>query len=246
MLDLFGFHNIQLVVLDKDGTLTDVHPYWAEVIRRRAAAVAEHYHLPDGAAAQLCHAMGLNVVTGKLLPEGPIALVSRNRVIEILAEFLLYKYNAAAAQDDLAQLFDEVHAAFAPNMTDYIRLLPGVSEFLDRIYGHVTIVLITSDSRIGTEAALTHTGIAHYFDRIITRDDCPVPKVTGIPLKQLLADTKVSPSHTLVVGDAKMDFDMASAAGVPNVVLVGTGQCNAAKLRQCVVRRAECVVVEHL
>ena len=246
MLDLFGFHNIQLVVLDKDGTLIDADFFWSEVIRRRAAALVRHFDIPQNETAQLCHAMGLNVATGKLLPEGPIAIVSRNRVIEILSEFLLHKYKIHADCDNLAQLFDDVHAAFAPNMTDYIRLLPGVRAFLDSIYGNVTIVLITSDGRLSTETALTHTGIRQYFDHNITRDDCPQPKVTGIPLREFLDRMKIPPSHTLVVGDAEMDYRMAVAAGVEQVLLVETGQTTAAELRQCVGRSAECVVVDNL
>ena len=240
-MTIHGFDNIQLVVLDKDGTLTDAHLFWAEVIRRRAAALVRYFDLPQSEAAQLCQIMGLNVATGKLLPEGPIAIVSRDRVIEIVTEFLLYKYRVVADKQIIAQLFDDVHAEFAPTMTDYIRLLPGVREFLESIRGRVKIALITSDGRASTMLALTHCGIADYFDIIITRDDCPQPKVTGIPLKQLLNDTKVSPSQTLVVGDAKMDFDMAAAAGVENVLLVETGQTSNEQLamssEQCVVRK---------
>ena len=170
-MTIHGFDNIQLVVLDKDGTLTDAHVFWAEVIRRRAAALVRHFDLPKNEAAQLCHVMGLNVETGKLLPEGPIAIVSRDRVIEIVIEFLLYKYRVVADKQIIAQLFDEVHAAFAPTMTDYIRLLPGVREFLDVIRGRVKIALITSDGRASTLLALTHCDIIDYFDIIITRDD---------------------------------------------------------------------------
>ena len=245
-MTIHGFDNIQLVVLDKDGTLTDAHVFWAEVIRRRAAALVRYFDLPQSEAAQLCQIMGLNVATGKLLPEGPIAIVSRDRVIEIVIEFLLYKYRVVADKQIIAQLFDEVHAEFAPTMTDYIRLLPGVREFLESIRGRVKIALITSDGRASTMLALTHCGIADYFDIIITRDDCPHPKVTGTPLKQLLNDTKVSPSQTLVVGDAKMDFDMAAAAGVENVLLVETGQTAAAELRQCTIYDAQCTIVERL
>ncbi len=245
-MTIHSFDNIQLVVLDKDGTLTDAHVFWAEVIRRRAAALVRYFDLSQSEAAQLCQIMGLNVATGKLLPEGPIAIVSRDRVIEIVIEFLLYKYRVVADKQIIAQLFDEVHAEFALTMTDYIRLLPGVREFLESIRGRVKIALITSDGRASTMLALTHCEIADYFDIIITRDDCPHPKVTGIPLKLLLNDTKVSPSRTLVVGDAKMDFDMAAAAGVENVLLVETGQTAAAELRKCGEKNVECIIVASL
>ena len=95
-MELFGFRDIELIVFDKDGTLTDAHVFWAEVIRRRAAALVRHFDLTQNETAQLCQIMGLNVATGKLLPKGPIAIVSRDSVIEIVIEFLLYKYHISA------------------------------------------------------------------------------------------------------------------------------------------------------
>ncbi len=233
-MDLCGFTNIEMVVFDKDGTLIDLHTFWSEVIRRRAEALVRYFDLPqkEHSTDVLSDIMGLDCKIGRLKEKGPVGIYGRDAVIEAVVVGLDGVFGLHSNSDVVAGIFDRVHEEFAPVMTAFINLLPNVKSFLNMIYRKAKIVLLTSDGRSSAVTALTHTGIIDFFDIVIAREDCSKPKRTGQPLAALLDSEKIRPENVLVVGDAMMDYEMAHNAGVPNVLLVATGQTSAAEFNR--------------
>ena len=84
MIDIVGkdfcIPKIDTVLFDKDGTLMDSNVYWGEIIKRRAKKIIDTYEV-SLSEKELCLKMGYDTKEEKLLEEGPIAIVSRNRVI---------------------------------------------------------------------------------------------------------------------------------------------------------------------
>ena len=39
----FQFNDVELILFDKDGTLTDSHSFWLEIINRRAAKICNYF-----------------------------------------------------------------------------------------------------------------------------------------------------------------------------------------------------------
>ena len=78
----FRLNDIEGIIFDKDGTLTDSSFYWSEIIKRRSHKIVNDLKLLKEDYFQLYKVMGLNLKTNKLLPEGPIAIKSRSEVID--------------------------------------------------------------------------------------------------------------------------------------------------------------------
>lgn len=228
--DSWTIPGVRGVIFDKDGTLIDSHVYWGEIIRRRAAALAAKMGAGPGVRADLAAAMGYDSASGKLRPEGPIALKSRAEVIKAVTA------RAAAAgfplsAEETASVFSEVHAGLAGNMAGLIRPLPGVRELLAALdAAGVPRALVTSDSAESSAEILGIMGLAGSFSAVLGRESSPEPKETGLPAKEAARLIGLLPSQVICIGDAPADVQMAEKAGLLGAVAVATGQVPQAEL----------------
>ena len=218
------FREISTVIFDKDGTLIDSHIYWGRIIKRRAEAIVDYYKLNNSYKEIFIELLGFSLTKMRLKEEGPIALVSREEVIDIVKSYLETNFNIITNKDEINSIFAQQHLLFQNEITDYITLLPYVDTFLEKIKSIKNIWLITSDTDQNTDLCLKSTKIADYFNFVITKDTIDQPKKSGIPLKYALKNHNVSPKNCVVIGDAKMDYLMSKNAEVDNVILLSTGQ----------------------
>lgn len=223
---------IEAVFFDKDGTLIDSHLYWGRIIERRSRALISEFKLRDSLHQELCYCMGFSLKTGRLIPEGPIALVSRREVIEILVNFLA-KQNTSAAFEQIDKLFIQVHSDFMCEIHEYVKILPGVEIFLKKLKDKkIKTAVITTDSIRNTEEIMAFLGIAKYFDLLLGKEAAPLPKTSGAPALIALEKLKISNSNSIVIGDAPMDIAMARNAGLKAGVAVALGQLSFEDLKK--------------
>ena len=99
-------------------------------------------------------------------------------------------------------------------------LIDGTTELLSTLREHGTrCALVTNNSRASAAAVLSRYDLG--FEVVLTREDGPAkpdPHLFVLALERL----GVAPEDALVIGDAHLDAIAAHAAGVPQVVLVGT------------------------
>ena len=81
--------NIDTIIFDKDGTITNSNVYWSEIIYLRSTEIIKEFKLDKNYLSFICESMGLDL-NKKLLPNGPIALETRGKVIEILSKKLVF------------------------------------------------------------------------------------------------------------------------------------------------------------
>lgn len=223
---------IGCVLFDKDGTLVDSHVYWGRIIERRARAIGRHYDLPEESFERLCRAMGLDRAAGRLMPQGPIALVSREEVIlEVRRE--LGAMGVEAAEEVLGRLFAHEHEAFLPELRGYLRMLPGVRELLEGLKRvGVKTAVVTTDTVPNTRETLSHLGIAHLFDAVVGKESTKEPKTSGIPARRALELLGVPAAEAVCIGDAPMDLIMADRGGLRAGIWTATGQITGASLAE--------------
>lgn len=223
---------IEAIFFDKDGTLIDSHLYWGRIIEKRSEALIAEFKLKDIMHSELCYSMGFSLGTRRLLPGGPIALVSREKVIEILVNFLVKQnINATAAQID--KLFIQVHSDFMHEIHKYIKILPGVEVFLKKIKNNkIKTAVITTDSIKNTKEIMVYLGIEKYFDLLLGKEATLLPKVSGKPALIALEKLKLNNSTSIVIGDSPMDITMAKNAGLKAAVAVALGQVSFAELKK--------------
>lgn len=222
--------NIEAVIFDKDGTIADLHLYWGEIVRRRAAAVTAHYGLANGCYAEVCRAMGLALEEGRLLAEGPVGLTSREEVAQAVCS-CLDRLCVKSSLETIAQLFAQVHEAFLPDIDRYLRAIPDTAEFCAALRrAGAKMAVVTSDSTVNTRHTLSRLGFESYFDVLVGRDTLPEPKISGAPARKALAALGVDSKRAICIGDAPMDCVMAKQSGCLAAVGVATGQTPASEL----------------
>ncbi|MEI7474775.1 MAG: HAD family hydrolase [bacterium] len=220
----WSIDSINAVLFDKDGTLIDSHKYWGRIIERRALALISKFHLDKALFSDICLTMGLCTDKWKLIKEGPIALVNREQVIKILADYLL-KLNIQVSHNDIDEIFVREHNEFLNEIFDYIELLPDVIPLLKAIKAKsVKIAVVTSDSVKNTEETLKYLKIDNYFDLIIGKESTVEPKHTGIPALKAMELLKANNNETICIGDAPMDLIMAKNADLKAGIGITTGQ----------------------
>jgi phosphoglycolate phosphatase len=236
MFSVYGpaweIRGLEAVIFDKDGTIVDLHPYWGEIIRRRANAVVAHYKLPPEWFAHLCASMGLSLETNRLLPQGPVGLASRDEVVEAVRS-CLSRSGIPVSTETITSLFVQVHEAFLPDLERYLELIPGTADFFASLQrAGAQMAIVTSDTVVNTRQILKHLGIGAYFEVIIGRDTTPEPKTSGVPALKAIKALGCRSEATVCVGDAPMDLLMANASGCQAGIGVATGQVPADELRR--------------
>ena len=228
----FSIENIDHVLFDKDGTITDCHLYWGQIIKLRAEALCTVFDLPFELNTAIQLMMGFDSHLNKLLPQGPIAIKSRKEVIETLVS-RLYCHNSLITYDSVDTLFKEIHPQFLESADKYIVELPGSMKLIKDLsqYG-VSISMVTSDSTEAAIRALQYLNVADYFQYIIGGNQDFGPKDNGHAATYICNKLHASPARSIVIGDTSTDSQMALNAGISKTILVATGQIPEQTLRE--------------
>ncbi len=177
-----------LVVFDWDGTLSDST---AIIVRCIQAAVSDvGGDRPSDAAASYVIGLGLMQALAHAAPDVPV-----ERYPELGAR---YRHHYSAHQHDIS-LFAGV--------------LPLLAELKMRGY---QMAVATGKSRRGLNDALQAAELRGVFDGSRTADETagkPDPRM----LRELMAEFKVQPERTLMIGDTTHDLQMALNAGCASV-----------------------------
>ena len=221
----FQITNVNHIIFDKDGTLTDAHVYWAEIIRRRSRAICTAFDLPVTLySSKLELSMGLGP-DGFLTSEGPIAIKSRSEVISIVSSMLRYD-NIPATEDRINSIFSIVHHEFSLISHQFIQPIYSALSFIDHaISAGIALSLATSDSTQNTTNSLQVLGLLDTFSpAIVCCDSGFGDKRYGEPASVLCKMRGYSPSETICIGDSPMDFHMSESACLHSCLLTSTGQ----------------------
>jgi pyrophosphatase PpaX len=94
------------------------------------------------------------------------------------------------------------------------KLFPGVREMLEALSRSRKLGLVTSGSRQRVMTDLERTGIAPYFQVLVTGNDIKQPKPSPEGMEVALAALALSPNEVVYIGDSYADYEMAHSAGV--------------------------------
>lgn len=192
---------IKAVLLDLDGTLLDT------VLDLHAAANA------------MLHELGRAEVSVTSI-RGYVGRGIPNLVKRVLA-------GSMTAADDPTPPPAEALASFRRHYADengrHTSLFPGVREGIEAFKTmHLPLGVITNKAEMFTLPLLQRTGLAEFFDVIVSGDLLPKPKPDPMPLLWASGRLAVSPANVLMIGDSIHDFHAARAASC-HVFLVPYG-----------------------
>ena len=194
----------------------------SDVISNRLFSLS---NVRDEVKSDLIRAMGFDLISGRINPEGPVGVNSRSFVINIVKDVLKY-YGADVGSDDVEEMFSEVDRDTAGNLTPFLKLLPGVELLLEQLRDMIPAVIVTTDITVRAVNAMEALNIDHYFANIIGGDQVENTKPSS-DLVVLACDRNgTSPKGAVVIGDHPVDIQMGSAAGVSLNIGVLTGLSN--------------------
>lgn len=227
----FEFNDIELIIFDKDGTLTDSHFFWLEIIKRRAFEICKFFQIEDNMNSILQEAMGADLGMKRLSPKGPVAIEGRDKVVEAIIEILIQK-NIFIKKDELLNVLKKVHNDFGKDADQFILPINSACQFIKELKSpSLKLALITSDSFRNANIALKKINLLNKFDLILGGDSNCGSKKSGEPAKYACNKLGIPPSKTITIGDAEMDLIMSRNANLMGSILVATGQISLQKLK---------------
>ncbi len=221
---------VRHVCFDKDGTLIDVHRYWAHNSRLRADALGERFDLSTTDRAAVLEAMGVDAASGRLNRRGPVGYAPRAVVLETVVQFLAAR-RVPATTVEVGELFKRLDAR-QQEADDYaIDLLPGVRECLARLGAAGRVMTIySSDRRDNVTRILDRLALRSFFTALVGGESVTKPKPDPEGFLIACREAGVPPAESAYVGDTLDDLHMSARGGALRAIGVTTGLGTAEEL----------------
>ena len=216
--------NIDAIIFDKDGTITNSNVYWSEIIFLRSTEIIKTFKLNKNYLSFICESMGLDLNKKKLLPNGPIALETRSKVIEILIKKIGF-LDSRINKDNVGKIFTKVNDNFQKVSNNFIVGIDTACDFINQCHKYnIKLALITSDTNENAKKALKKLKLAEKFEIIIGGDSKYGDKTNGQSSIFTCEYLNSDPKNVICIGDTYSDYLMAKNAGLKGSILVSTGQ----------------------
>jgi phosphoglycolate phosphatase len=211
------FHEIELVVFDKDGTLIDFDTMWSDwsvgLVKDVAAAT-------DPALADpLADALGIDPLTSRIIPGSPMSGTPMGHLRALTMDTL--------RRHGFSEVVVETVVSEAWRPPDPVALahpLADLGTLFETLHARgIRVAVATSDDRGPTEATIAGLDLAALVDGIVCADDGMPIKPAPDALLHLCGLLGVAPARTAIVGDSPADLLMGRAAGAGLVVGVLSG-----------------------
>jgi len=219
----------KLLIFDKDGTIVEQKPVLLYLAKARFSSLT---NLIDAQVAEKwAEAVGVNLQTGEIDSEGPLA-VAPTREEVLVAAFIIHQCKHAgwdAAKQLAEKAYERADKAMTPPYGAV--LLPGVLETLQALktQGFKT-ALTTTDSHKRAEESLEKLQIGACFDVVLGADDVEKGKPAPDMILKACKLTGCSPQDAVMVGDSPVDMLMGKNAGVKVCIGVLSGPIPKEKL----------------
>jgi phosphoglycolate phosphatase len=207
-----------LVLFDFDGTLVDGGDRHRNLTRARRETIGRR--AGREAVANWARLSGVDLETGRVDPEGPLARAPRRGDLAVATAAV---YLTGRTWHESMRLAAEAYEAADALLESTYRpvLLPGVGEALGRMRGAgFRLGIATNGEGSSAEAMVRVLGVDHLFDVVVGAGD--VVEAKPAPDMILLACRRVgvAPGEAVFVGDSPEDMLAGREAGVRALISV--------------------------
>lgn len=224
---------VRHVCFDKDGTLINVHRYWAHTLRLRARAIRQCYGLQEACEAGLVEAMGVDPRTEQIRVGGPVGYAPRP-VVVAHTQRALAGQGITVSAEELQVLFGQVDQHQQETQDYAVDVLPGVPRFLRFLKEHgYRLSIYTSDRREHVVRLLRRVSLGEYFAEVIGGGCVRRPKPDPEGFVLACARVGVDPAQSVYISDTRDDMTMGLAGGACRVIGVTSGLGTAQELSAC-------------
>jgi phosphoglycolate phosphatase len=181
---------VKVVMFDLDGTLLDTAPQIAEAANRMLVALGK-----------------------PMLPQSQIATYIGEGVQNLIKRCLTGNLHDEPEAELFARAQPLYHGFYANNATDS-QPFSVVMAALEQLKAHgYLLACVTNKPEKFTLPLLQKTGLADFFEIIISGDSLPKKKPDPLPLLHICEALGVLPTEAMLVGDSETDIQAAHAAG---------------------------------
>ncbi|MHA1866546.1 MAG: HAD family hydrolase [Candidatus Heimdallarchaeaceae archaeon] len=213
--------NIELVCIDKDGTVLTYDMYFP-VMKKRAEELVKRYNLEKETKKEILEIMGLD--SNEQIIMGGRIHMPRLENIRATIE-LLRKHSVNVSFKEISELFNEIDETV--DLSKHTKVYPGIEMFLRTLKEKgIKVVMTTFDSTDAAKRHLRNSKLLDYFDLVLGIDeDSPYnPKPAPDMLQYSCKLLEVDPHKSIVIGDDNNDMLLAKNAGALAAIGVLTGR----------------------
>lgn len=120
------------------------------------------------------------------------------------------------SESDVPKHLRDFRELYLNQPTPVNSLFPQVRELLDYLSGeNMLLSICTNKNRALVNKVLEELSLTHYFSSVCADGDLPTKKPNPSNLQYCLDACRINPEDALMVGDSKVDQELALACGVP-------------------------------
>ncbi|CAG2256113.1 CHDH [Mytilus edulis] len=223
-------HNkkVQLVILDKDGTLICFHSMWAPWSRKLAAKLetATGLNIED----KIFETLGFCSETETIQP-GLLAEATTSIIKDELAKMLI---NEGVDEDEVRGILDQNWEEGENKNPKHLKSVGDLKTLFEILKKNdIKIAVCTADNREGSLAGLAELGLKDYIDVLICGDD-PHTEAKPAPHNawKICKELGVDPKQTVMVGDTQTDiliFEEKTGLKIGPLIADTLGYCEMTK-----------------
>ncbi|MDP8228334.1 MAG: HAD family hydrolase [Candidatus Electryoneaceae bacterium] len=215
--------DVQLVVFDKDGTLTDLYKYWSSMVGFRTDLICQRLFLKEADNIALREAMGVDLQRLRLKPQGPVGLKKREVVMQTAIDYL-ETIGFSDTEQLCTDVFEEIDRHSLGHFDSIIRPIEGLYNLFDSLKKNsCKIAIATTDRTERARLAMEHLKIADQINLIVGADMVSNTKPDPEMVNLILSKLNVPRDKVIMVGDAMSDVELGVNAGLKASIGVLTG-----------------------
>lgn len=202
----------QAIIFDKDGTLIDFDAMWGGWV----VYLAEQLRFVSGLHVReaLCHAMGYDDKTQKVLANGKLASRPMSQLYQSTVDVIQSLGTSASEAQRIVE-----KAWCIPDPVILAKPLTDLRTLFSNLRGHgIQIAIATADDRAPTQAMIEALDIEECITTMVCGDEGIPSKPAPDMVSTICERMKIDPSKVMVIGDTASDLKMARAAGAGLVV----------------------------
>jgi len=216
-------NNVQLIIFDKDGTLTDIYKYWSSMVKFRSNLICQKLSLKEADYIALQKAMGVDLQNLRLKSQGPVGLKKREIVMQTAIDYLT-TIGFSNTEQLCIDVFEKIDHNSLNHFDSIISPIKGLYNLFDTLKKKsCKIAIATTDRTNRAKLAMQHLKIVDQIDLIVGADMVsstkPDPEMANLILKRL----NVARDNAIMVGDAITDVELGINARLKASVGVLTG-----------------------